>query len=99
MRLTDEQIAEVVEFDRRRREAYRRRNGKKQPRTTERYNYIVPVNRAVPGAARDRNTTRRTNNEETFDRLWITGERKINLAQEDCRRTRCPGDGGTEHPQ
>lgn len=40
--LTDEQIAEVVEFDRRRREAYRRRTGEKMRRTTERYNYIVP---------------------------------------------------------
>ena len=36
MMLTDEQIAEVVEYDRRWRETYRRRNGKKQRRTTER---------------------------------------------------------------
>ena len=40
--LTDEMVAEVVAYDSRRRASYRRRNGKKMPRTTERYNYIVP---------------------------------------------------------
>lgn len=40
--LTDEMVAEVVAYDRRRREAYKRRTGEKMRRTTERYNYIVP---------------------------------------------------------
>jgi len=43
--LTDEQIAEVVEFDRRVRGGYKRRNGRKMPRITNRYNYIVPCER------------------------------------------------------
>lgn len=45
--LTDEQIAEVVAFDRRVRGGYRRRNGRKMPRITNRYNYIVPCDSRV----------------------------------------------------
>ena len=45
--LTDEQIAEIVAFDRRVRGAYKRRNGRKMPRITNRYNYIVPCARTV----------------------------------------------------
>ena len=49
--LTDEQIAEVVAFDRRVRGGYKRRNGRKMPRITNRYNYIVPCNSTVKSLA------------------------------------------------
>ena len=45
--LTDEMVAEVVAYDRRRREAYKRRTGEKMRRVTERYNYIVPCDGKV----------------------------------------------------